>query len=263
MKKNATDGDFVTLLSVPIERLSKEDIVHRLEQALRQGERCTKVYTPNPQMLLKANRAPALRALLSRADLLLPDGIGLCIGARMLATPLPCRIAGIDAAYAVLETAERESLSVALLGAAPGVAERAAKHLRCKLPNLRICYTHHGYFDRNGEENEAVIRALRTAAPDILFVCFGFPEQEAWIDRHAHAIPSLRLCMGLGGSLDVWAGKRRRAPRAMSACGMEWLWRVMCEPRRARIFLDIPHFLFLVLRQRIQEPSKRAVAERK
>ena len=262
MKKNALGGDFVTLLSVPIERLSKEDIAYRIEQALKQSDRCTKVYTPNPQILLRAHRAPSLLALLKRADLLLPDGIGLCIGAHMLASPLPCRMAGIDAAYAVLETAEREGLSVALLGAAPGVAERAAENLRRKLPNLWICYTHHGYFDRNGEENEAVLGALRTAAPDILFVCFGFPEQEKWIDAHAHAIPSLRLCMGLGGSLDVWAGKRRRAPRAMSVCGMEWLWRVMCEPRRARIFLDIPHFFYLVLRQKAQE-SKKAVAESK
>ncbi len=263
MNKSMHTNDVVTLLSIPLKKLDKRKADARLEQAMENDRRCTKVYTPNPQILLKAHDAPALRDLLSRADLLLPDGIGLCIGARLLGSPLPCRIAGIDAAYAVLEMAEKRGLSVALLGAAPDVADRAAEKLRHELPHLRICYTHHGYFDRNGAENETVLAELRAAAPDILFVCFGFPAQEIWIDQNACKLPSLRLCMGLGGSLDVWAGTCRRAPRAMSACGLEWLWRVLCEPRRARIFLDIPHFLFLVLRQRIQEQTKRAVAERK
>ena len=263
MNKSTHTNDVVTLLSLPLEKLDKREAYTRLEQAIKTDRRCTKVYTPNPQMLLKAHGTPALRDLLSRADLLLPDGIGLCIGARLLGSPLPCRIAGIDAGREVLVMAEKRGLSVALLGAAPGVADRAAKRLRHELPHLRICYTHHGYFDRMGAKNEAVLAELRAAAPDILFVCFGFPAQESWIDQNAHKLPSLRLCMGLGGSLDVWAGNVRRAPRTVSACGLEWLWRVLCEPRRARIFLDIPHFLFLVLRQRIQEPSKRAVDERK
>lgn len=260
MKKNTRNAASLTLLSLTIPCLDRQQARAHIAHSLRETKNCTKIYTPNPQMLLRAHNSPELLALLRRGDLLLPDGIGLCMGARLLGHPLPCRIAGIDAAYEVLEMAEEMGLSVALLGAAPGVAKRAAACLQKKLPRLRICYTHHGYFDREGKENTVLLHALRTAAPDILFVCFGFPEQEKWIDNHAHTIPTLRLCMGLGGSLDVWSGDRRRAPRAMSTCGLEWLWRTISEPRRARIFLDIPHFLYLILRQSRKE-NKKAVAD--
>lgn len=262
MKKRAPSQKLITVLSLPIPRIDEMEAQSRLQKFLDAPSRCHKIYTPNPQMALQVHRTPALCHLFSRADLLLPDGIGLCLGARLLGTPLPCRIAGIDAGRSVLSMAEERGLSVALLGAKPGVAARAAVHLQNEFPRLRICYTHHGYFDREGAENEKILADLKKAAPAVLFVCFGFPTQETWIDRYADSLPSLRLCMGLGGSLDVWAGDVRRAPRPISACGLEWLWRTLCEPHRARIFLDIPHFLFLVLRQKRDE-KKEAVAERK
>lgn len=260
MKKNSSSSDFATILSLRIPRLDTATARRALDLALMQPDRCTKVYTPNPQMALGAHDTPALADVLSRAELLLPDGIGLVLASRILGTPLPERIAGIDAARYVLSVAEKKGLSVALLGAKEGVAARAAARLRRELPRLRISYVHHGYFDRNGAENDAVLAALHAAAPDILFVCFGFPAQEMWIDRHAPTLPSLHLCMGLGGSLDVWAGNVRRAPRWVSACGLEWLWRVLCEPHRAHIFLEIPRFFLLVLQQK-RGKKGRAVAD--
>ncbi len=258
MKNTPHSPDFATVLSLRIPRLSAAEARGHLELALKTKGHCTKVYTPNPQMALGAYHSPALTAILGRADLLLPDGIGLVIASRLLKTPLPERITGIDTAHYVLKIAEKEGLSVALLGAKDGVAERAAARLCREFPRLRICYVHHGYFCREGKENDAVLEGLRAAAPDILFVCFGFPEQERWIDRHAASIPSLRLCMGLGGSLDVWAGNIRRAPTWVSACGFEWLWRTLREPSRARIFYEIPEFFFLTLRQN----QKRAATDR-
>ena len=249
--KNATlSPDFTTILSLRIPRLTATDARAHLSNLLKREGACAKVYTPNPQMALGVSRSPALAALFDRADLLLPDGIGLIIASHLLRKPLPERITGIDTARYVLQFAERHGLSVALLGAKNGVAERAAECLRHELPHLRICYTHHGYFSRDGKENDAILDGLRQTAPDILFVCFGFPEQEKWIDRYAATIPSLRLCMGLGGSLDVWAGETSRAPMWIGKCGLEWLWRVLREPRRARVFYEIPAFLFLVFRQK-------------
>ena len=246
MKKTATNTDFVPLLTLSLPRMDKEDVYASLKAAIKR-EGCTKVYTPNPQMALCAYDSPEFANILKRGDLLFSDGIGLVLASRLVGHPLPTRIAGIDAGRFVLEEANKQALSVAFLGAKPGIAARAAARLRHDLPNLHICYTHHGYFDRNGRENDAVLASLRNAKPDILFVCFGSPEQEKWIDRYAKEIPSLRLCMGLGGSLDVWAGNVRRAPNLVRICGLEWLWRTACEPRRARIFLDIPRFFLLVL----------------
>ncbi len=257
MKNTANTPDFATVLSLRIPRLSLAEARKRLQRALQTKGHCTKVYTPNPQMALGAHRSPSLTDILWRAELLLPDGIGLVIASRILGTPLPARITGIDSARYVLEIAQKEGLSIALVGAKDGVAECAAARLCHDLPRLNICYVHHGYFSREGKENADVLDGLRAAAPDVLFVCFGFPEQERWIDRHASSIPSLRLCMGLGGALDVWAGNVRRAPKWVGACGLEWLWRTLCEPSRAKIFLQIPEFFLLILRQK----KKRAATD--
>lgn len=250
MKKSQAASDFVEILSLPIPHIDKKEASRWLRAAATQRTRCVKVYTPNPQMALRAYRSPETASLFCRADLLLPDGIGMVVASHLLKNPLPERIAGIDAARFVLSVAAEEGLAVAFLGAKPTVAETAAARLQKELPALRVCYTHHGYFDRNGEENEAVLTALREAKPDILFVCFGFPAQEEWIDRCAKRIPSLRLCMGLGGSLDVWSGNVRRAPRAVQSLGGEWLWRMLREPHRLRTLPDLPRFLFLVLRSK-------------
>ena len=258
MKNSSHTPNFSTVLSLRIPRMTAAEARARIRLAMQSEGRCETVYTPNPQIALGAYRTPALAAILNRANLLLPDGIGLVIASRILGTPLPERITGIDTARYVLETAAQEGLSVALIGAKDGVAERAAERLCHEIPHLHICYTHHGYFSHEGEENERVLEELRAAAPDILFVCFGFPAQERWIDRHAESIPSLRLCMGLGGSLDVFAGNVRRAPKWVCTCGLEWLWRTLHEPRRARIFWQIPEFFLLILRQR----AKRAATDR-
>ena len=237
------------ILSLRIPVLSRKEAYRRLEDMLQQKS-AARVYTPNPQMALRAALSPALSRMLGRASLLLPDGVGLVIASRLLGTPLPARITGIDTAEYLLRVAESKGLSVALLGARPGVAEKAARRLRQRYPRLRTVFCHHGYFEKSGKENEAVLRALRRVEPDILFVCFGFPAQEIWIDRHAASIPSLRLCLGLGGALDVFAGQTRRAPNALCAVGLEWLWRTLSDPKRYRNFVEIPLFLLLVLRQK-------------
>ena len=248
MQKKTAAPKSVRILSLTFEPITKEDAYRKISEWLAHPRACAKIYTPNPQMVLGVARKPSLRPIFARADLLLPDGIGLMIASHWLGTPLPDRLTGIDTAEYVLQEAEKKGLSVALLGAKKGVAKRAADRLKKRYPALRVSFTHHGYFEKEGKENERILTALRAAKPDILFVCFGFPLQETWLDRHASSIPSLRLCMGLGGALDVWAGDARRAPKWVSACGAEWLWRTLGDPNRYRNFLEIPAFLCLVAR---------------
>ena len=249
MKSSAST---VSLLGVPFEPLSRGDAQVRIASLLC-GTKSATVFTPNPEMLWQAKKDPELKVLLKRADLLLPDGVGVTLAARLKGTPLPARLPGIDMAEWILSYAAPHGLSVFLLGGKPGVAQAAADKLQQRFPTLTVCGTHHGYFDKTvtGQENQAVLNQIRRATPAILFVCFGFPAQERWISENTPALPFLRLSMGLGGSLDVWSGKLHRAPAAFQRTGTEWLWRALREPRRILPLLHAPAFLAATVAERL------------
>ena len=235
----------ITLFSVDISTLKKSEIISLIEEKILEGSKLS-VFTPNTKMLLAAKNQEAIRKLLNRSNLNLPDGMGVYIAARVLCDTTLSRSGGIDIAEDIMKMAQSRALRVFLLGGKTGTASSAAKELKKIYPNLTVCGTHHGYFSKSGEQNDKVIKKINDAHPDILFVCFGFPKQEIWIDKNLARLSSVKLAMGLGGSLDVWAGNIRRAPRLMQKFGFEWLWRVMLEPNRASVFLDIPHFFFLL-----------------
>ena len=201
----------------------------------------TVIFTPNAKIAGDAQRDATLHALLEQADLLLPDGAGILLASRRLADrPLTHRLPGIEAGEIVLRLAAQQGQPVYFLGGKPGIAERAAKAWHEHLPPLSIVGTHHGYFDAKGSENKSVLQEIRDSGAQILIVCLGFPAQERWILQSKDALPAVRLFMGLGGSLDVWSGQIRRAPALFRALHCEWLWRMLCEPRR---FVQIPALL--------------------
>ena len=158
------------------------------------------------------------------------------------------RIGGIDFATKLLYIAEKRGYKVFLLGAKPNIAKKARYALKKSFPSLSICGTHHGYFKKNGKENDAVTKKISLANPDIVFVCFGAPTQEEWIIKNKSSLPNVKLFIGLGGSLDVFSGNVKRAPKLMQRLGLEWLYRTTEDPKRAKIFLDIPIFLFKTLK---------------
>ena len=180
-----------------------------------------------------------------------PDGIGLLLAARLIGKRLPEKATGIDTAEWLVSLAEERGLRLFLLGGEEGVAEDAARRLCNAHPKLCICGTHHGYFDkRSGSaDTEALLSLLRGARAELLFVCFGAPRQERWIAENAARIPTLRLAMGLGGALDVWSGRVRRAPRCWQRAGLEWLWRTLREPTRIKRIAKLPAFLWTVYHQ--------------
>lgn len=239
------------IFSVSVCAEAQPKILEKLKNML-DGEAQSKIFTPNTEMLLAASKDPSVTKLLNSAELLIPDGIGIKIASHILSSPIPTRISGIDMAFELLKIAEVRNLSVFLLGGKPTVAQRAAEKLKSELPRLNICGAHHGYFEKSGAENAAVIEEIRKASPDILFVCFGFPMQERWICENltATALPSVRVAMGLGGSLDVWAGDKKRAPVLIQKLGFEWLWRALPEPKRLKILLEIPEFLYRSAKQK-------------
>lgn len=218
----------VTLFGLPFVSRGIEVVKKEITAHLTEGAPLT-VFTPNAEILTKALHDKAAFQLLRRADLLLPDGIGVLLLSRRQRTPIQERIPGIELGEWLLSYAAEHRLPVYLLGGAEGVAKRAAEKLQRRFPALVITGTHHGY--PSPEEEEALLRSLEKAAPRILLVCMGFPKQERWILAHRDRIPSA-VALGLGGALDVWSGDFRRAPKTVQRLGAEWLWRILQSPRR-------------------------------
>ena len=213
----------------------------------------TKIFTPNAEMLSSATKNTALMRLLRSADLPLPDGVGVYLGARLLGLSPKERTNGIDLAERLLSTAEQNGMSVFLLGAERGVAQRAARRLKLRFPRLKIAGFHHGYFDKKGAENDAVIEKIRRSGAEVLFVCFGFPEQEGWIFKNMPRLSSVKIAAALGGSIDVWAKKTTRAPKSVRMLGLEWLWRTATSPRRIARLPKAFSFAALCISQKLSE----------
>lgn len=241
--------DAVDILSVKFDAKSKAEQLAQVKDRLDRGA-VTTIFTPNPQIMLHAAKDKKSLDLLHRADINLPDGIGILLAAKLLGKELPERISGIDFAEELLRLAAARGYSVFLLGGKSGRAHKAERALVKKLPHLNICGCHNGYFKKEGTENERVKRIIAQAHPDFLFVCLGSPLQEEWIANNLSSLPSVKLAIGLGGSIDVWSGKLKRAPTLMHSYGLEWLWRAFREPKRMKIFADIPKFFICVEAQK-------------
>lgn len=233
----------VDILGVPMHPVSLEQAA---ELALRwaAGDGPMRwIVTLNPEMVMQAQRDPGFGSLLARADLLVPDGVGTVWAGRMLGAAVAGRVPGIELAERILDLAARARLPVFLLGGRPGTAEQAAARLRARLPGLVVAGCGHGYLEPGGQEEKAVLGRIASARPAVLLVGMGSPLQERWLARHRGRLAgSVRLAMGVGGSLDVWAGRTPRAPGWMRRAGMEWVFRLLREPRRARRMLALPAF---------------------
>lgn len=209
---------------------------------------CT-VYTPNAVMLARAVRDRSLMALLGEADLTAADGDGLLMAARLNGTPLPCgKVAGVELGKALLREAARRGLRVFLYGGRPGVARTAAERLTEELPTLRIVGTCDGY-----DDGEAAAARIARSRAELILVCLGFPKQEQWIAAHGRALGGIFL--GLGGSLDIYAGVQKRAPRLLRTLRLEWLWRTLREPRRWGTVLTAAGFLLALWRRGAKKAS--------
>ena len=206
------------------------------------------VVTPNPEIVEVCREDPAVMDIVNRADLVLADGIGVIKGAAMLGTPLKGKVPGIEFAAGLLGKLAKEGRSVYLLGATPGVAELAGKRLSGQYPGLKIAGTHDGYF----QEDAPVVEDIRASGADVVLVCLGAPKQEKWMAKNGADTGAHLLC-GLGGSLDVFAGVVERAPKFWCDHGLEWLYRLLKEPRRAGRMMKLPLFLVHVR----QEKGKR------
>ena len=237
----------VDILGVRVDNVTTTSALAVMEAFVSDGG-THQVVTVNPEFVIRAQRDPAFHVVLDEADLALPDGYGLLWASRLLGTPLCERVAGSDLLPLLARLSAQRGYRMFLLGAAPGVAERTANILSGEYPSLQIAGTFSGS-PAPEEEGDLIARIVPTS-PDFLLVAYGAPEQDLWIHRNAAKL-GVSVCMGVGGSFDFVAGIRRRAPLWMQERGLEWLYRLIQEPRRWRRMLALPQFVYRVVRQRI------------
>lgn len=227
----------IDVLGVSFDDLTMDEAVE-IALGFMQERRACYACTPNPEIVMAAKGDAALRAALSGAELVLADGVGITKAAAMLGTPLKSRVPGIDFASNVISRLAQRGGSVYLLGAKPLVAEAAADKLTQTYPGIVIAGTNDGYFT----DEAPVIEKINAASPDFLMVCLGSPKQELWMSANAGRL-SCGLMAGLGGSLDVLAGNVQRAPETWRRLGLEWLYRVIKEPKRLGRVMKLPAFV--------------------
>lgn len=233
------------ILGVGIDDLTLDEAIEA-GAALMEQSGFHYVVTPNPEFILSAKKDEAFRSALNQADLALPDGIGVVYAARILGRPLKGRSPGVDFAQGLMKRMSHTGQSLFLLGAKPGVAEQAAENLRRSHPGLLICGTHDGYF----KADEPVVDAIKAAKADVVFVCLGAPKQELWMAKNG-PLTGVRLAVGLGGCLDVFAGNVQRAPEGWQKAGLEWLYRLIKEPSRIGRMAKLPLILVDALGSRL------------
>ena len=238
-------GDRVAILGVEFDRVDLPRAVDVIGARLARGER-TFVITANPEFVMLARRDPRVLEIARMADLVVADGTGISIASRSGGAPLP-RVPGRMLVDALVPVLARRGASVFLLGAAPGVAERAASALRAREPSLSVV----GCYAGSADDDADTVARVRAAGPAVVLVAYGMPKQERWIARNLASLPSVRLAIGVGGVFDQLAGLRRVPPPVLHRAGLEWLWRLAIEPARWRRQRVLPVFAMLVLRDRL------------
>ena len=231
----------IDVLGVAFDNVTMDEAV---DAAWALMERRTGAYvvTPNPEIVMDCRADPAAAEAVAGAALTIPDGIGVVYASRMLKRPLKEKVGGCDFTLRLMERMNDAGKRVFILGGKPGVADQAVERLQAQFPRLRFVGTNDGYF----KDDAPVIARIRDAAPDLLLVCLGAPKQEKWMHANAGALDT-GLMIGAGGSVDVYAGTVERAPEAWCNAGLEWLYRLLKEPRRIRRQMALPKFMLRVI----------------
>lgn len=232
----------VNIMGVEFYPVTKAGAFRSLDWMLSRDDGRTRlVVTANPIMVMTAQRDPSFKEILEKADLLVPDGIGILWAARKKGRPLPERVTGVDLTHYLLR--RRPAPRIYLLGGKPGVAERAYRNIEKETPGARICGTRHGYF--GPDEEPAVVQGIRAARPDVILAGMGSPRQEKFIWRNRDKLGA-KAAIGVGGVLDILAGESKRAPEVFQRAGLEWLYRLVMEPKRLRADLKLIEFFIKI-----------------
>lgn len=255
-------GRRVHILGVPVDAVTLSEACRLIAGRWRAGEASPRmadptedaanptpwhVVTVNPELIMAAQRDERVMTVLRRCALVVADGVGVVWAARKLRSPVPERVPGVDLARLLLAEAAKQGRRVYLLGGEEGVAAEAARRLTSQEPHLQVVGVRHGFFDST--ESEEIVAEIASLDVDLLLVGLGAPKQELWIAQHRERLGA-KVMIGVGGALDVFAGRVKRAPVAWRKAGLEWAYRLLSQPRRARRMLSLPRFVVAVLREK-------------
>lgn len=234
----------VSILGIPVHTVATAEALQQVRCFMAEPS-LHQIATVNPEFVMAAQEDAAFRYVLRQANLCLPDGVGLLWAARWLRRPLPERVPGSEFVYHLAELAAHEGWPLFLLGAGPGVAEAAAAVFQQRYPGLTIAGTYAGSPD--AAENDTIVRRINDSRAQLLYVAYGAPRQDKWIERNRHTLTHVRVAMGVGGALDFVSGRAVRAPQWVQNLGLEWLDRLIRQPWRWRRMLALPQFALRVI----------------
>ncbi len=241
----------IKIFGVRVDNVTLEEATNRVEVFL-QGNETKAIYTPNTEIIMEAKDDEVLRNVLNKGDLIIPDGIGLIYASRIKKKPLVERVTGFDLSMEMIKLADRHACSLFLLGGEEGISKQAGENIVKKYPNIKIAGYNNGYFKGahigfpGHEEEREVIEKIKQSNPDIIFVGFGAPKSEKWIDLYKDEL-NCKVIIGNGGTMDIIAGKVKRAPEIYQKLGLEWFYRLIKEPSRIKRQIAIPKFMFKVI----------------
>ena len=204
------------------------------------------VVTLGVEMVMRAQHDEVFRKTVLNADLVTPDTVGVVWAANLQGANLKERVAGIELSEKLFPLCVANKWRIFLLGSEPGIAQKAAENLLLRFPELTIAGYEHGYF----KDSQEIINKIKETSPHFLLIGMGSPRQELWFRKHQDDI-KVPVGIGVGGSLDVWAGKCRRVPAWIIKLKLEWLIRVLGNPNRWKRALALPLFVFEVIRAKI------------
>ncbi len=228
--------EHLMVLGVRADRVDMAQALARIEALIEQHRQSSapvsQIITLNPEFVWAARKNAAFRETINQAALVVADGMGIIWASRILHRPFPERVAGSDLLPLLSERCARRGYRLFLLGAAPGVAEQAARVLQQRAPGLQIAGTYAG--SPAPAEAEHILGLIRAARPDVLAVAYGAPKQDLWIHRYAQALgeAGVGVALGVGGTFDFLAGRVKRAPGWIQRVGLEWAFRVYAQPSR-------------------------------
>jgi N-acetylglucosaminyldiphosphoundecaprenol N-acetyl-beta-D-mannosaminyltransferase len=228
----------INLLGVGITNASEQEVLEFIVTGLETSSKKYYIVTPNPELLVIANKDKRYRDILNGAKLALPDGIGVMKAAQLAMTPLKQRIHGVDLVKSLCREVSNRPITVGFLGAGSSVAQSASECLINEFPNLKVGMVASEWSD-----------ALKEKKIDILFIAFGSPKQEIWIADNLNIIPA-KVVIGVGGAFDFISGRVPRAPKFLRSLGLEWLFRLIIQPWRIKRQISLIEFVFLVIKSR-------------
>lgn len=267
------------LLGVGITNALEKNILEFILENLKTSSEKYYIVTPNPEILVFANKNKDFKNILNNARLALPDGMGVILAGKILGRNFKERVTGTDLVKNLCKIVSKQPITVGFLGGGPKIAEKTAECLRKKYPGLKVVFAASEWPEKDdrGSRVENSSQKIEggslihfqssivknpsstfnhlSSSIDILFVAFGFPKQEQWMSENIHKLP-VKVMMGVGGAFDYVSGKVPRAPVFLQKLGFEWLYRLIRQPWRIKRQLALLEFIFLVLKEKFNSSSK-------